>query len=622
MTRIVNLYLFVTGITTALVLLMPWLVVLGFFALILPGLILGWTPTAFLWGLGFAVPWYLLRPVLGDYPAIVPAALVAAAIFWFGPQPSFLQSRSRLAQAIRPEVVPAAPIRLAGHVRVDSVSLELEQDPPGAPYDRAAFERRPYVCDALCAALLATPGVKSVTVNAHGYSEQAGAPLIAHARTFRLVPRSDCARPTVRPRNADALGLERPSRGIVKSDGQFVATLQAEWDVRLSTTDCIVAEAPRTEHDFIIRKHSYRAFAADPSPSTSWSLGPLSVSVERLDLTDGTGTPLLSKTLASTQALKRPLHIDVAGGLDNFRFEWGRKRLANGRDYQLAANKLLADHTNLRTEVDRAAIVRASRDRLAQALDDPALPASDPAFKLAQPWLRSLEAKTATGDDASLASRAIRDPRVTDFDGIWNAIEALGERATDLRAPMIERIASADLSAAEPPKAIGRALGSLPPGAFAMLTDTERAILADPKRRVLAPGLISRQADRGAAAVPVLIDMLEYHLRKIAENKTRRGASSDGDLAVVDRVRMAFCRLGPDASTALPAIDTLASQGLVDRRFAQAREWHLMLARLGKPVADIPKPEKLSGSEAQFHRNLQQRLDRFNPDRDCTGQWS
>jgi len=47
-----------------------------------------------------------------------------------------------------------------------------------------------------------------------------------------------------------------------------------------------------------------------------------------------------------------------------------------------------------------------------------------------------------------------------------------------------------------------------------------------------------------------------------------------------------------------------------------------MLARLGKPVGDIPKPTKLSGSEAQFHRNLQQRLDRFNPDRDCTGQWS
>ena len=78
MARIVNLYLIVTGITTALVLMMPWLVVLGFFALILPGLILGWTPTAFLWGLGFALPWYLLRPILGDYLAIVPAMLVAA----------------------------------------------------------------------------------------------------------------------------------------------------------------------------------------------------------------------------------------------------------------------------------------------------------------------------------------------------------------------------------------------------------------------------------------------------------------------------------------------------------------------------------------------------------------
>jgi hypothetical protein len=219
-------------------------------------------------------------------------------------------------------------------------------------------------------------------------------------------------------------------------------------------------------------------------------------------------------------------------------------------------------------------------------------------------------------------ARPIRDPRVRYFDGIWGALEPLGNSAADLRAPMIERIATADLSADEPPKAIGRALGSLPPGAFATLTGAERAILADPNRRALAPGLISRQSDRGAAAVPPLVEMLDYHLRKIAENKTRRGASSDGDLVVVDRVRMAFCRLGRDASTALPAMEALASQGLVDRRFAEGREWHLMLARVGKPVTDIPKPANLSGNEAQFHHNLQQRLDRFNPDRDCRGQWS
>ena len=132
----------------------------------------------------------------------------------------------------------------------------------------------------------------------------------------------------------------------------------------------------------------------------------------------------------------------------------------------------------------------------------------------------------------------------------------------------------------------------------------------------------SKRCVRGAAAVPVLVEMLDYHLRQIAENKTKRGASSDGDLVVVDRVRMAFCQLGPAASAALPVIDALTSQGLVDRRFAEGREWHLMLARMGKPIEDIPKPQNLSGSEAQFHRNLQQRLDRFRADTDCRGQWS
>ena len=52
------------------------------------------------------------------------------------------------------------------------------------------------------------------------------------------------------------------------------------------------------------------------------------------------------------------------------------------------------------------------------------------------------------------------------------------------------------------------------------------------------------------------------------------------------------------------------------------REWQLMLARIGKPVRDIPKPDSTSNSVAQFHANLQSRLDHFNLDRDCQSQWS
>ena len=49
---------------------------------------------------------------------------------------------------------------------------------------------------------------------------------------------------------------------------------------------------------------------------------------------------------------------------------------------------------------------------------------------------------------------------------------------------------------------------------------------------------------------------------------------------------------------------------------------NVVLARIGKPINEIAKPKNLSGSEAQFRRNLQMRLERFRPERDCRSQWS
>jgi len=622
MTRIVNLYLLVTGGLAALVLMMPWLVILGAFLLILPGLILGLAPTAFMWGLGFAIPWYALRIALGDYLAIVPAAAIAAAFFWLVPQSSIVTSKARLAQSVKPELIPSQPIGLSGNILLSDFSMTLAKQQPNTKFDREELAQRPYICNALCAALLATPGVTSVTVNSNNRAEEGNTPLTPHARTFRVVPKSQCPRPSVRPTTPDELGLVRGGSSRERIRQAVARPLQAEWDVRLSTTDCIVAEPPRTEYDFIIRKHSYHAFEKESPGRPHWSLRPLAVWVDRLDVTDGAGRMLLSKTSAWTRSLVAPLLIAPEGGLENFAFQWGRKRLSNGNSRYSSwnANQLLADHTTLRTEVDFAKVMQASRDRLAHALADPSLPSSDPAFQLAGPWFHSLAGQEVTADDRALAARAIRDPRVT-VGGIWDAIKAMGDDAVELRQPMIERIAATDPSAPNPPRDIGRALSSLPPGIFANLIETERAILADPTRRVLAPGLISRQADRGAAAVPMLLGILDYHLREIAREKAQRNSGASDNMVPVDRVRMAFCLLGPEAASALPAIERLTAEGLVDSRIADGGDWHLMLARIGKPVGEIAKPKNRSGTAAQFHRNLQDRLDRFRPDR-CGPQWS
>src|SRR5690242_15869479 len=123
MTRIVNLYLLVTGGLAFVALAAPWLVIVGLITLILPGLILGFAPTAFLWGLGFAIPWYGLRNLMSDHLAIAPAAAIAAAFFWLVPQAGIAQSKARLAHSIKPEVIPADRVRLSGDILVSTVSV-------------------------------------------------------------------------------------------------------------------------------------------------------------------------------------------------------------------------------------------------------------------------------------------------------------------------------------------------------------------------------------------------------------------------------------------------------------------------------------------------------------------
>src|SRR4051812_45117599 len=78
--KFLTVYLLVTGIGAAAALAMPGLVVLGFFLLILPGLVLNLAPTAFLWGCVFTASWLAARIVLGDTLLTVLAASAITAL--------------------------------------------------------------------------------------------------------------------------------------------------------------------------------------------------------------------------------------------------------------------------------------------------------------------------------------------------------------------------------------------------------------------------------------------------------------------------------------------------------------------------------------------------------------
>src|SRR5687767_8802022 len=117
MSKILSVYLTVTGIGAFIALAKPSLVVLGFFLLILPGLILSLMPTAFMYGVIFAAGWLAARMVLGE--GIIPVlaglgtlvVVVAAA-----PKPTRAADLATYRASILADVIPAQRIELTGAV--------------------------------------------------------------------------------------------------------------------------------------------------------------------------------------------------------------------------------------------------------------------------------------------------------------------------------------------------------------------------------------------------------------------------------------------------------------------------------------------------------------------------
>lgn len=104
------------------------------------------------------------------------------------------------------------------------------------------------------------------------------------------------------------------------------------------------------------------------------------------------------------------------------------------------------------------------------------------------------------------------------------------------------------------------------------------------------------------------------------ESGPERSARIQTQSRVIEAARVAFCRLGDAASPALGQIEAMISEGVIPAyslRGHSGSDWNLMLVRLGKPLDTVRKPESLSGSEANYRRNLQEQLRRFDPDRSC-----
>jgi len=571
-----KLWLIGWGALALLAVAAPGLVVIGMF-LLLPGLILLAAPTVFSYSAVFA----LLRRYLPVRPGLMrnaAAAALALLLGWLAALPWAMTGRRAFERANLPEVVPASPVALAGHVRLEMVG-------------RTSGKGNVAECGALCAALLDTAGVETVTVATGGTAE--GDPL-----TFRLIPRGADRSRGVYPVKPEAILAELPPE---QEGGQKAAMRLAErkteeqavaaaWGLRLAMRQKLVAEPATGKADMIVR-------VVEASRRRQ------EVSITRVEIVDNNGKALLRRSLVTATALAAPLRFDGSGSMENFRMQLARDRLSNGPEHPVLkpVTELFLHSSLARPEIEDGAVT-ALLGRFESAAGNPALAGDDPDLGLVDLWLPTIDwQRHIPAKQLSVLRRVIADERIPLPQKLYDGYES--RVAPELRGALGSRILMASTPAPRRTQ-LARLLSKMPEGTFATPSSDEKAFLGSAELRPEVYPMIVRMADRGEAAVP---DLLEILRKDSLEPANRR-------VWVMRAVSLAFATLGTGAQAALPEVDALVNAGRSPllHNWNDRKRWYLALARMGKPMDEFQWNNDKAEAVARHRAELRRRVERFD----------
>lgn len=551
--------LLVSGILAAIAVFLPGSVTLGLYLLILPGLILAVAPTVFLYTAAFAG----LRAVL-PLPAGIAvnaaAALLTVALGFMLSLPGAMAGRAAFAAAIKPDIAPPSPVRIAGHVRLERWD--------GAEHDEPKASHRPD-CDALCAALLDTPGVLSVTLAGR---ERGGADVAPV--TYRLAAKADArAAPLAPMKPEDILAYlpkAEPAGGRRDWDAELAErtalqnAIKAKWALRLAGEQALVAEASRNDADLTI------------AITSGFKQGPHRIAVSEIELRDRGGQALMRQRHVVGEPIAWPFHVTPSGPMMDKGFERGRSVLHHGPryfDFQ-PVQALFAATTLARPQV-AGDMVAEMRARLAADL---ARPVRTGDIGLVPAWLTTLDWRKLTPEDVDLLGRLIADPAVSGLDRVYDGYAS--SVAPELRLPIARRLLDPATTGSFRYRLLDL-VRNMPAGTYATLLPEEEAILANQQLRLVSGGLVERLADQGANAAPRLAAMLRADAR--VEGWSKRWP-------VLEAYCRAFTRLGPAAAGVLPQVAALldGDRSSLTNSSGDAHAWRVATVRMGRRVEDVP----------------------------------
>lgn len=557
----------VSGLLALIAIAIPQLIVFGLALLIIPGLVLWAAPTVFLYTATFAIVRRYL-PVPFPRAANLIAGVMTLGLGVVVTLPMALSGRHAFHQATQGDVVPSDRVVIAGDVLLDS---------DRTPTEGSELNWR-VPCYALCASLLDTPGVTSVTLTGTNERGDAVKPI-----SYRLVPKSEAGSNDVAPKKPELILQYLPEKQVIGAPEVIIAARKARenavishWALRLASdvTLSIVPSPPH--HDLTIKMTS--AIGRDAH----------GVGLKQLDLRDRGGRVLLRREYATADVVVAPLLLTPSDMLTRSGWELARTTLQAGNGFAgVQPIKVLFDQTTLARPpepqdapaVDRRDGVTDMRDRVAAALLQP-----DPQvdLALAPRWLATLDWFSMKDGDYELLGKVIADTRVTDLRPLFDNVRA--PVRPQLRGAIIARL----VNPATPPElrsSLDGLVRKMAPGTFAVSTADEIALLRDQSMRLNLPHLIERLSDQGQAAVPELVRILQADVQVEPWQRRRH---------VVEAVCRAFIRLGPDAAGALPDVIALFDQ---PRRplggdVSHMSWWGVAMVRMGRAIDEVPFPPK------------------------------
>lgn len=565
-----------SGALAALAVAVPQAVLAGLYLGVIPGIILAFAPSVFLYTAAFVLLRKLLPLRAGAMVNLIAGA--AVTVLGFAAAAPFANSgKQAFASADTGDVVPGTPVAIAGNVRLERDANVLNDSMP---------KKDVWECDALCAALLDMPEVRSVTLTG---TDRTGAPF--KPATFRLVPKAEAPSAGVAPRAPEKIVELLPQPPV--TGGKWEASraareakrsaLVARWAMRLATEKTLLVEPATGNADLTIAIGDAR------------DVGPHRISVAKVELRNQAGQVVMRRQHVTASPVAVPFYVAPQGPMLDQGFGIGRSFVHSGpRYYTFKPVEILFSETSLTEPEMAASNVVEMRGRLAAALSQPGQPAG---LDLAAAWIATLDWRKLETADADLLAHALRDPRVTALERIYDGYEK--SVSPRLREAIIVRMLDPAIS----PRLRSRLnslVRAMPAGTFAVLTADERALLANQELRLVSAALVERLADGGAGATPLLVEILQADARVDAWWKRQW---------VMAAVCRALTELGPDASAALPVVEKLlATRSLLTNTWGDAQNWRAAMVRMGKPVSELTFPSHLSPQSVEQDRETVRRM--------------